>query len=238
MTAPTTAPTIAPSPTPSDALSTPAPGPLSQRLKVETQAMHTAAERHVFHQLLFSGTLPVDRLAEQHAAAGRVQSALERALDNVQTACPEVAAVYRGYHRRADLYTKDVAGLSAAPRSGASAPEAAFTARLSGWASTDPIALLGALYVLEGSTNGGPFIQKAMARSMPGVTLSALNPHGPDQAPRWTAFKTAIDGLGLTRDRQDAVVRAAAETFSALCSIMSASTAGLAPAGRPSAPAH
>lgn len=218
------------------ASTTPPAAALSLRLKTETQPLHTAAERHLFHQLLFTGALPLDRLAAQHAAAGRVQLAVEHALDAATS--PEVRAVYRDHHRRSALYARDVLGLGAAPDAGASPEEAAFVSQIAAWASNDPVALLGALYVLEGSTNGGPFIQKAVARVSPGLSLTALNPHGDQQAPRWAQFKTALDALSLTGPQQDSVVRAASATFWALCSMMSVATAGLAPVSRASTPAH
>lgn len=218
------------------ATTAPATAPLSLRLKTETQPLHTAAERHLFHQLLFAGALPLDRLAAQHAAAGRVQLALEHALD--ASSSPIVRAVYRDHHRRAALYARDVVSLGAGPQNHASPEEAAFIGRIAAWASGEPAGLLGALYVLEGSTNGGPFIQRAMARALPGVSLTALNPHGDQQAPRWAAFKAALDGLTLTPAEQDTVVAAASATFGALCAMMSVATAGLAPVSRASAPAH
>ena len=209
--------------------------PLSGRLKTETQSLHTAAERHPFHQLLFAAAMPADRLASQHAAAGRVQAALERAVDAALPGSPELRAVFRDHHRRAGLYAADVAGLGAPAAIGACEEESVFIADL---ARADAAGLLGVLYVLEGSTNGGPFIQRALSRAMPGVTLKALSPHGDQQAARWAAFKESLDGLAMSEAQRATVVAWAGRTFAALCGMMSAVTAGMPPVTRASSPAH
>lgn len=213
---------------------------LAAALKADTQALHTAAERHTFHRLLFTGTLPLDRLAGQHAAAGRLQTALEHALDLASPSSPALRSLVQPYHRRGPLYAADLAnlGVPAARLVPACPEEKAFLADLDEAARHEPLALVGVLYVLEGSTNGGPFIQKALSRAMPGVTLEALSPHGDQQAPRWGAFRAALDAMDLDEASRATVIAWAARTFELLGHMMSAAVAGLPPVTPASSPAH
>lgn len=83
--------------------------------------------------------------------------------------------------------------------------------------------LLGVFYVFEGSTNGGTVIGKRIAEQLglPADPASALapagtrftNPHGRQVRPRWTAWKEAVDALGLDEPAAEAAVASAREAF-------------------------
>ena len=68
-------------------------------------------------------------------------------------------------------------------------------------ASEQPMALLGILYVLEGSTNGSKFIARKVrpAYELPatGEGSAYLDPYGDVQPARWQEFKAAMDALNL-----------------------------------------
>src|SRR5207245_815438 len=83
--------------------------------------------------------------------------------------------------RRTGLFAADLETLGSAPE-----PAAPVLARLAG---TDQA--LGRLYVLEGSTLGGVFIDRNLA-GLPGladVRLRAFSPYGVDTGARWHAFR-------------------------------------------------
>jgi len=86
--------------------------------------------------------------------------------------------------------------------------------RLAEVAGTDDA--LGRMYVLEGSTLGGTFIDRHLA-TLPGLApagrLRAFSPYGPETGAMWHSFRS------FTRERTadpGRVVAAAGETFRAL----------------------
>jgi heme oxygenase len=108
--------------------------------------------------------------------------------------------------RRGALFAADLRALGAQPADGV--PE------LPPVAGTDEA--LGRLYVLEGSTLGGTFIDRHLATLpdlAPTVRLRAFSPYGPETGARWHAFRR------FTRARTEdpeRVVAAAGATFRAL----------------------
>ena len=110
--------------------------------------------------------------------------------------------------RRADLFAADLAALGA---SGAdSGPE------LPGPAGTDEA--LGRLYVLEGSTLGGAFIDRHLATlpGLSGLRLRAFSPYGPRTGAMWHAFRTAARARVNAGADPATMVAAARQTFGAL----------------------
>ena len=87
-------------------------------------------------------------------------------------------------------------------------------------ASEQPMALLGILYVLEGSTNGSKFIARKVrpAYELPatGEGAAYLDPYGDVQPARWQEFKAAMDALNLPAADVAPMVVAAQETFDSI----------------------
>jgi heme oxygenase len=83
------------------------------------------------------------------------------------------------------------------------------------------VALLGPLYVLEGSTNGSRVLARVLSRAWgsDGAGLAYLDPYGDGQPTSWKAFKQEVDDLGLDDASQSAVVEAARVTFQAISDI-------------------
>jgi len=90
-----------------------------------------------------------------------------------------------------------------------------FAARVTDWAARNPVALLGILYVLEGSKNGGRYLARAVRRAygFDGQGTEYLDPYGELQAERWQQFKADMDALPLTEVEKDDIVAAAASAF-------------------------
>jgi heme oxygenase len=218
--------------TPSSPATSPSPS-FADELKARTQPRHTAAERHAFHHQLFTGALPLTALASQHAAVGRIQAALEKALDRAD--CPDTARLFQPHHRRAVAFAEDLhrLGVDTAHLTPAGPEENAFIADLAHLAPDEPRALLGVLYVLEGSTNGGQFIQRAIAKHHPHAELRALNPHGDAVRSRWARFRAELDALALSPADRDAIAAWADRTFDTISAVMSRVMAGVTPASAP-----
>jgi heme oxygenase len=80
--------------------------------------------------------------------------------------------------------------------------------------------VLGAIYVMEGSTHGSQFIAKRLREqlNLDGQGLTFYEGYGKDTMPQWKAFKAYLDDTLSARPAQDgdAVVNAAGAIFNAL----------------------
>ena len=135
--------------------------------------------------------------------------AAEAGLDGWAVRHPaDAEAVSWGARRRTGLFEADLRTLGA--------PPAAAEPALAPVADTD--AALGRLYVLEGSTLGGTFIDRHLTGlpGLAGVRLRAFSPYGARTGAMWHAFR------GVTRDRvarggdPDVMLASATGTFRAL----------------------
>ena len=87
--------------------------------------------------------------------------------------------------------------------------------------ATDPVALLGALYVLEGSTNGGRFLARALRKSwdLDGEGLAYFDPYGEEQPQKWAAFRRGMDEASFEADQEEAIIELAKTTFRAIAEV-------------------
>lgn len=192
---------------------------ISALLKERTADHHHRAERHPLQQAIAKGAVDRGDYAKWVVEQRSLQAALERLLDAGAIADPRVGQVFADHHRRLERFDADCRDLGTDPDRAASAPTAAFVADLERLARERPIALLGVLYVIEGSTNGGQYLAAALRRSASftdGRGLSALDPHGSRTRELWQGFRSAIDGIPLDETDRESIIRAAAETFDAI----------------------
>lgn len=110
--------------------------------------------------------------------------------------------------RRADLFAADLAALGA--------PAAAATPDLPPVTGTDEA--LGRLYVLEGSTLGGTFIDRHLAAlpALAGVRIGAFSPYGERTGAMWADFRRATRERVADGGSPQAMLAAARTTFAAL----------------------
>lgn len=154
-------------------------------LRTGTTAEHERLERSL--DLLDPG-LDRGRLTAVLTRMHAFWRAAEHGLDGWAARYPEDAdEITWGARRRAGLFAADLATLGATPADDAPA--------LAPVAGTD--AALGRLYVLEGSTLGGTFIDRHLAGlpQLRDVRLRAFSPYGARTGAMWHAFRHA------TRDR-------------------------------------
>ncbi|MEZ5318383.1 MAG: biliverdin-producing heme oxygenase [Vicinamibacterales bacterium] len=130
-----------------------------------------------------------------------------------------MATVARAAEGKTARIRNDIAALGGTPEAAAPLPATrAFVERIARTASADPTALVGAIYVLEGSTNGNRFIAPRLADRL-GLGpdgCAYLLPYGEDQPRHWAAFKVALDGIDASGAPREAIVRLARETFDAI----------------------
>ena len=176
------------------------------RLRAATAADHDRVEAALG---LMQPDLDRVRLAASLATLHGFWRAAEDGLAGWAQRCPADAAdLDWSQRRRAHLYAVDLAALGATP-----VPEAA---PLPPVRDTDEA--LGRLYVLEGATLGGTFIDRHLAAlpALAGVRLRAFSPYGERTGAMWHAFRRWTRAHVAGPGDADRVVAAARETFAIL----------------------
>ncbi len=173
------------------------------RLRTETRPYHDALERNAFNQALAAGTLSAAAtthfLERMYGFLAPYETAL-RAHQALFTPAWEVD------HRfRAHLIPIDLQRPAAAP----GLPLCAAMPPLHTWAQ-----LLGAMYVVEGSTLGGQVITRQLAQA--GIELRGyFTGYGAGTGPRWKTFCQLLTEAGTTTNPDD-IVASATFTFKQL----------------------
>jgi len=193
------------------------------RLKTETADLHKAAESSPLQRQLVKGDLSRDLYGAFLGQMYLVHAALEQAVRDASASHPGFRAVVREYHDREPQLREDLAFLGVGLDD--IAPVGATTATLTDIATIAadrPIALLGMLYVLEGSTNGSKFIAMAIRKAyqlQEGPGVAYLDPHGELQRDRWQAFKHDMDSVGFNETESDAIIETAKAMFRSITEI-------------------
>ena len=180
-----------------------------RRLRTGTAAEHAAVEQTL--DLLDAGLTP-PRLAAVLTRMHGFWLAAEAGLDRWAADDPAAAAAAQwAERRRAHLFAADLAALSAVPAGPVPTPSLAPV--------RDTDAALGRLYVLEGSTLGGVFIDRHLA-TLPQLAgtgpLRAFSPYGQRTGAMWHGYRTATRAHVAAGGDAGRVVAAAKETFTAL----------------------
>jgi heme oxygenase (biliverdin-IX-beta and delta-forming) len=176
------------------------------RLRTETAEEHRAVERSLD---LLDPALGRARLAEVLGLLHGFWVAAESGLDAWAVRFPgDAGCVAWGRRRRAALFDADLSYVG-----GTATGDVPY---LSGVADTDHA--LGRLYVLEGSTLGGTFIDRHLA-SLPqlsGVRIRAFSPYGSETGAMWAAFRRVVRERVAAGGDAEAMIESARETFRAL----------------------
>jgi heme oxygenase len=204
------------------------PGPervsLADMLREKTRAAHTRAEQHPRQARLVTGQATRLDYAAWLGQMLRVWRAVDAAISQIAGRDARIAAMVKPYHPHADRVAADLAFLGQTPATFPAVPAAErFVAWLDEVAARGDAAVVGAWYVLEGSSNGGRYIAKALSRalSIPGPAgLTSLDPHAEAQRERWLAWRADLDAQGWSDTERDGIVAAAARTFDAITEIM------------------
>lgn len=209
---------------------------LMQQLKVSTAELHKFAESRELQRALFKGAAsPVTfrrYLIELHA----VHVALERGLAMWRAQQPELASVFSDEQMHSRNLELDIVSLARLTDSTAAAEFGARTSAakklielLAEQTGDDPFALLGCLYVLEGSMNGNRFLYRALSKAWQidrHGGLRYLDPYGDAQQENWQKFRLAMDALDANETNIARAVESACRTFEAIAAISDAISAG------------
>ncbi len=195
-----------------------------QVLRDATAEHHRRAERHEFQKEFVRGRIPLSVYHTWLRQMHRVHESLEWRLEALVQERRELASVFDIERRKAPMIVDDLAFLdSSEPASVPVLATARFVVYRDELAETDPVALLGAFYVMEGSTNGSRFIAASVRKAydLPddGRGTSYLDPYGDRQPDMWKLFKVAMKDLALGETEVGSIVATACNTFDAVTAI-------------------
>jgi heme oxygenase len=187
-----------------------------QRLRDETREHHQRAENRSYEQALIRGTLPratyVEGLSQRYLIHAAIESAVRRLAETRPRLAVLIDSVHQqAPHARADLAFFGLDPATIAPRR-ATRRALEFLAKLE---AENPVALLGAHYVFEGSKNGARYIARSLrkAYALDADGLRYLDPHGDQQRPVWESFKQKMESASFPPPEIDAILAAAKATF-------------------------
>ena len=174
------------------------------RLRSETRPQHEALEQHAFNQALTAGTLTAPTTAHFLAKMYGFLVPYEAALQQHAAAFPPAWELPE--RRRAHLILEDLELPETAP----GLPLCPHMPLLHTRAQ-----LLGAMYVVEGSTLGGQVITRQLAQA--GIPLRAyFTGYGARTGPRWKTFCHLLTEAAPAGPDQDEIVASACLTFNRL----------------------
>ena len=192
-------------------------------LRHTTRELHKEAESRPLQRAMAKGTLPPGAYVMYLGQLRHLHESLEASLDAVTESQPGLAGLFTDERRRVPDLDRDLAAFDVSPETvPVLPPTKEFIGRVEDLASSSPLALLGPLYVLEGSTNGGKFLARVLERSLQiedRAGLSYMDPYGDRQPEMWAEFKRLADLVELAPDQLNAVTEAARETFRAIAAI-------------------
>ena len=191
------------------------------RLRAETRPAHDRIEAVPFSTAILEERLGRSRFAGQLVCWHRVHTAMESGLSASDD--PAVTAVWNAGMARAHLLEADMSH-HGSPTVHPVADDAttATVDWLTSLGSTDPRALLGCLYVLEGSKMGGTILRKRLqsAYGCEPEHLSYFWSSGVSPMPDFVAFKERMESVLSDRGDQDRVIAAASDLFDHLTDVL------------------
>jgi heme oxygenase len=193
---------------------------LMEELKVATLTAHARLQTAPFFEALAGCQLPLESYVGQLRALLAIHAVLEQAMADCMD--DRVRLVWRADMRKLPLLRQDL--LYFEPRTVADLKEAVdvaiqITATLRHQSLETPLALLGWLYVLEGSTLGASVIQPLIARALllaGDEGMIYLHNYGAAARARWIEFSQRMNSLALQADERTQIVLAANALFAQL----------------------
>lgn len=185
-------------------------------LRISTADMHTQTEGQDFQRQLGSGTVSKEHYVQYLGQLYLMHEHLARLLEAAK-GDSRVAAVLQPYHTDSSAVTSDLGHFGVKPEAAQPlAATAKLLAHMDQVAKESPSALLGLLYVLEGSTNGAKFMAKTLRDGLKlpeDKGASYFDRYGDKQRERWGAFKATMNEQTFTPAEAKAVVAEAKYLF-------------------------
>ncbi|MCX5404969.1 biliverdin-producing heme oxygenase [Streptomyces sp. NBC_00335] len=201
---------------------------LVERIRASTRTRHADLEGTAFSTAMLAGTLPLDRYVGQLAAYRVVLKVLEEELSRATGPC--VTSVWSADLVKLPLIDRDLMffaedGVFPVP---VAAPQAeAFAREVRAAAASDPLLLLGFLYVLEGSTMGGMFLCRYVAEAYGLSGTDGVAYYASGDRERWARFTARLDEALPGPGEQDEVIAAVGRAYHHVAAITGALSTGL-----------
>lgn len=199
-----------------------------ERIRESTRGRHEELEATAFSAAMLAGTLPLDRYVGQLAAYRTVLAALEGELSRATGPC--LASVWSADLVKIPLIDRDLmhfAGDGVFPAAFAAGPAAAFAGEIRAAADSDPLALLGFLYVLEGSTLGGMILRRYVTEAYGLSGTDGVAYYAAGDRERWAGFTARLNGALPGQEEQEGVIAAAGRAYDHVAAISQALSTGL-----------
>jgi len=186
-------------------------------LRESTKDMHNETEGHDFQKQLGSGTVRQDRYVAYLGQLYLMHKHLGELLTRAASTDKRVAAVLAPYHSDLSAVIGDLEYFSVSPHSVVPlSSTAGLLSYMDELARRSSLALLGFLYVLEGSTNGAKFMAKTLRSGMnlpEDRGASYFDRYGDQQRERWSNFKETMNAQGFNQSEIEAIVCEAKRLF-------------------------
>lgn len=183
-------------------------------LKAKTALLHEQLEGLPFFEALHAHKLPEVSIVSFLRCLAIIHAVLERRLSGISQ--PQVVRLRDSVLPKLPLLVADLEALDAASLpSIAPAISVALDYADEILGESDPLNLIGPLYVLEGSQNGGVVLRREYARclNVPDGKLSYLGCYGGTTAASWNAFLGVLGAISLDGGQQDQIAASAVACF-------------------------
>lgn len=205
------------------------PPDLMARLRDGTRAAHDDTEAIPFSAAIVDRTLPRPIFIAHLRAMQCVHEALEQALRTCDE--PAVRAVWTEQLAKMPLLSRDLEALGRPALSGETrAAVQSLVSDIEQTAAEAPVALLGFLYVLEGSTLGATILRQHLSAMYALDEHSGLAyywPYGRDVMANWKRFKASMNAAPIAAHQHESIIDAAQRAFGGIGAILRTFTAEL-----------
>jgi len=196
---------------------------LPDRIRQAIAPAHVAVEQTPFARGMVSGTIGRAEYVAGLAQLGCLHRELESATASASASLPAKLIP----PPRTPAIERDLFALGGEADAEPHAVVAELTERFYHWAQATPTALLGAVYVMEGSRMGSMVLARSLTRALkveprPGQGLDYHIDGIATRPTDWKAFRAQLAGTEFSEDDQELIVAAAVQVMDALTALYSA----------------
>lgn len=191
---------------------------LSEQLRSDTKDLHDATENHGFMRSMAAGKIDregyIEYLQQMRCVHVALDAMMRRLAGDARLAGPIEEEIFQvGY------IDQDLKYLAAANDADPLPGTASLLEMMRGIEAQSNSAVLGIIYVIEGSKNGGRFIARNIRRALDlpeDKGTAYLHPYGERQREVWGRFKEEVDAIDLGEEERTSIVETARSMFNAM----------------------
>jgi heme oxygenase len=196
------------------------PMTVADQIRQAISPAHVAVEQTPFAQGMANGTISRAAYIEGLAQLAALHDGLEQALANALTT-ESVAALYSETMARGPVLRRDITNLGGTEATAIHDVIQNLQSEFQAWATTKPHALLGALYVMEGSRMGSMVLARSLTKALrveprPGTGLDYHIEGIATRPMDWKKFRETLAQMPWSEIETAEIVHAATITMDAL----------------------